>query len=34
MDKIGCSHNRLIIFDTNVTKNIWVTSLNMFVQND
>jgi hypothetical protein len=29
MDKIDCSHNKLVIFDTNVTKNIWLKWLNI-----
>jgi hypothetical protein len=27
MDKIGCSQNKPIVFDTNVTKIIWLTWL-------
>jgi hypothetical protein len=34
MDKIAYNHNRLVIFDINVTKTMWLTWLNVFVQND
>jgi hypothetical protein len=34
MNKIGCSQNKPIIFDTNVTKIIWLTWLKMIVWND
>jgi hypothetical protein len=31
MDKIGCSHNKPVVFDTNVIKNIWLTWLRLLV---
>jgi hypothetical protein len=34
MDKIDCSHNKPIISDTNVIKTVWLTWLNMLIQND
>jgi hypothetical protein len=31
MDKIGCNHNRPVVFYTNVTKNVWLTWLRLSV---
>jgi len=31
MDKIGYNHNNPIVFDTNVTKNVWLTWLKLLV---
>jgi hypothetical protein len=32
MDKIGYNHNKLVVFDTNVTQNKWLTWLICFFE--